>query len=207
MVKISIFCLIVLLFCDSTAKGQSFEQELRSAILTKPTLEFKIDSRNSFISRSNSRVLGLKLGLQFDNKLSFGIGYNRLWSDINRTQIIDGSIRSTKLQFQHFSPYTEYVFFRDEKWELSIPVQFGLGTTFFRIAGVDKKYKKRFVLSYEPAITVQYRLLKYCGLGLGIGYRLMLIDNPSIDEQFTSPVYLIKFRLYFEDLVNDLWRN
>jgi len=207
MVKILTSVLIVLLAVNITAKGQSFEQELRTAISTKPSLEFKIDSRNSFISRSNARVVGLKLGVQFDDKLSFGFGYNRLWSKIKRTAIINGLERVTELRFHHISPYSEYVFFRDERWELSIPVQFGFGSTFLSSETLDKKYKKKFVLSYEPAITVQYRFMKYLGAGIGIGYRLMIIDNPSIDEQFTSPVYLLKFRLYFEDFVNDLWHN
>lgn len=202
------FLLIIIFAFFSKLSGQSFEQELRNAISKKPTFEFKIDSRNSFISRTNARVVGFKVGIQYDHKLSFGLGYNQLWSNIERTSLIGGNFQNTNLKFHHFSPYTEYVFYRDDHWELSIPVQFGLGSTYQMIQGDEnKKYNRKFVLSYEPAITFQYRFLKYCGAGLGIGYRLMLIDNPSIDEQFTSPVYLIKFRVYFEDLVNDLWHN
>ncbi len=186
--------------------AQSFEQELKDAVKTKPTFEFRMDSRHSFINQKGVKTAGVKVGIQFAEKLSFGLGYNQLWSP--RTGIILENKVETKVQlgFFNFSPYVEYVFFRDKKWELSIPVQIGLGSSYYSIKSGSGKEKLRndFVMSYEPAITFQYRLLRYFGVGLGIGYRFMVIPNSKLEEKFTSPVYIFKTRIYFQDILRDL---
>lgn len=186
------------------ASSQSFEQELRDAISTRPKLELRLDSRHSFINQSGVKVFGLKAGVQFDNKLSFGIGYNRLWSPLSSEIVLRGVPTKVELGFSNFSPYVEYVFFRDKKWELSIPIQFGFGNSYYLRTIDDEKINRRFVMSYEPAITFQYRFLRYFGAGLGIGYRLMLKPNRELEETFTSPVYIFKTKVYFESLLKDL---
>ncbi len=189
--------------------AQEFEAELKEAIRQKPKLELRLDSRNSFINQSGVRVYGLKLGVQFDNKLSFGLGYNQLWSDVKNTIEYKEIEHRSRLRFYNISPYVSYVFYRDEKWELSIPVQFGFGSSFYQNRenfGPDKIHQK-FVVSYEPAITFQYRFLKYFGAGLGIGYRLMLKPNRELEERFTSPVYIFKTKIYFQDLLQDIKGN
>lgn len=184
--------------------SQSFEQELKKAVSKKPKLELRLDSRHSFINQSGVKVFGLKAGVQFDNKLSFGIGYNQLWSPVGKEIVEEGTLVKVELGYSHFSPYLEYVFFRDNKWELSIPVQFGFGNSYYLRKEDSKKINRQFVVSYEPAITFQYRFLKYFGAGLGIGYRLMLKPNRELEETFTSPVYIFKTKIYFERLLKDL---
>lgn len=201
------FFLLLLLFQWGFA--QDFEAELKQAIREKPKLELRLDSRNSFINQSGVRVYGLKVGVQFDNKLSFGLGYNQLWSEVNNSIEYKNVEHRSKLRFYNISPYVSYVFYRDEKWELSIPVQFGFGSSFYENTekfGPDKIYQK-FVISYEPAISFQYRFLKYFGAGLGIGYRLMLKPNRALEERFTSPVYIFKTKIYFQDLLQDIKGN
>lgn len=189
--------------------AQSFEEELREAIKTKPRLEIRLDSRNSFINQSGVRVFGVKGGVQFDNKLSFGLGYNQLWSTVKRKVKREGVYYESELVFYNFSPYVEYVFYRDERWELSIPVQFGFGTSYYenKERFGPKKLSQQFTMSYEPAITFQYRFLKYFGAGLGIGYRLMLKPNSEVEEKFTSPVYIFKTKIYFQDILRDIRAN
>lgn len=196
--------LTVVLFFGVQVLGQSFEQELKDAIATKPRFEIRLDSRHSFINQSGVKVFGVKAGVQFDNKLSFGLGYNRLWSPLDRSLEMGGALTNVQLGFFHVSPYVEYVFFRDKQWELSIPVQFGFGQSFYKRKEDGKKLNERFVISYEPAITFQYRFLRYFGAGLGIGYRLMLKPNRALEETFTSPVYIFKTKVYFQEILKDL---
>lgn len=187
------------------ANAQTFEEELRSAVKTKPKFEYRMDSRHSFINQTGVKTFGFKLGVQFQDKLSFGLGYNQLWSPLTRDLVIDNLEKEVELGFFNLTPYVEYVFYRDERWELSIPVQIGLGNSFYRkTSGSGDKIFKEFVLSYEPAITCQYRVLKYLGVGLGIGYRFMIVPNRQIEEKFTSPVFIFKSRIYFQDILRDL---
>lgn len=201
--------LLIQLGCLFPCFSQQFEQELKDAIKEKPRLELRLDSRHSFINQSGVRVYGLKVGIQFDNKLSFGLGYNQLHSTVKNRINFQGVDYNSELKFYHFSPYLEYVFYRDERWELSIPVQFGFGSSFYenKESRGPEKIGQQFIVSYEPAITFQYRFLKYFGAGMGIGYRLMLKPNSDIEEQFTSPVYIFKTKIYFQDLLRDLKGN
>lgn len=187
--------------------SQQFEQELKDALQEKPKLDLRLDSRHSFINQTGVKVFGVKAGIQFDNKLSFGIGYNRLWNPLERSILVDEVEYEVELGFYHISPYVEYVFYKDKKWILSIPVQFGFGSSFYNNResfGPDKFFSK-FVMSYEPAISFEYRILEYFGVGLGAGYRLMIIPNRQIREQFTSPVYIFKTNVYFEDIYRDIF--
>ena len=203
---------IVLFFCflfPALGFSQNFEEELKAALKENPELDLRLDSRHSFINQTGVKVFGVKAGVQFDNKLSFGIGYNQLWNPLERSINIEGLTYKVELGFFNISPYVEYVFYKDNRWVLSIPVQFGFGSSFYKNKeefGPDKFFSK-FVVSYEPAITFEYRFLKYFGAGLGVGYRLMIIPNAQIREQFTSPVYIFKTNIYFEDIYRDIFEK
>lgn len=204
MIRILFFLFVI---SSSTLKlrAQTFENEIQEAISSKPRLEFKFDGRNTFISQNGVRFFGFKAGLQFDRKLSIGLGYNFLWSELREDVSYAGQLQPSELVFRYFSPYLDYVFYRDSRWQLSIPVQIGLGESFYRpLDGQrNKKLSRGFVASYEPAIAFEYRFLEYFGIGMGVGYRLMLIPNKKVEEQFTSPVYIFKLKVYFERLVDD----
>lgn len=201
--------LIVLLSSGFILQAQNFEEELRTAMKSKPTFEFKLDSRNAFISNTGVRVFGFKLGLNYDDKLSLGLGYNKLWSHPTNQINYEGVEYKANIDYYYISPYLEYTFYRDDVWEFSIPVQFGLGESWYEFESETSKHNihRKFVLSYEPAITVQYTFLKYFGLGAGVGYRLMIVPNRSIDEQFTSPVYIFKFKIFFQEIYRDIARK
>ena len=207
MEKLRIYLTFLFVFiCVSNISGQSFEQELKEAIKTSPRFEFRMDSRHSFINQRGVKTAGFKLGVQFAEKLSFGLGYNQLWSPLSNTISYDSRSVDVELGFWNISPYVEYVFFRDKRWELSIPVQAGLGRSFYKNESElgDPIIRSEFVISYEPAITFQYRILKYFGAGFGVGYRFMVVSNGQLEEQFTSPVYIFKTRIYFQDILKDL---
>jgi len=197
------FCIYVL---SVACSAQEFEAELKDAIHARPRLEARFDSRTSFINQRGVRVSGFKLGLQFADKLSFGIGYNYLGSRYRRNLEVDNSSYFVRLRFNVISPYLEYVFYQDKRWELSIPVQFGFGQSYYSNENDlgPTRFEEGFVMTYEPAITFQYRFLKYFGAGMGVGYRLMVVPNKGIEENFTSPVYIFKVKLYFQDLMSDI---
>lgn len=206
MHKLLFFLFLFYVFSFNTI-GQEFEEEIKEAFKTTPSIDFRLDSRSSFISSSNVRIFGVKVGLQYANKISLGIGYNQLVSDLNNSRIsIGDSLYSGRLNYKYLSPYIEYIFYQDKQWEFSIPVQFGIGNTFYSNNNNTKPSEifKKTVLSYEPAITFQYRFLKYFGAGMGVGYRLMIVPNKQIEERFTSPVYLFKFKVYFQELYRDV---
>jgi hypothetical protein len=191
--------------------SQSFEKDIRDALKKKPLLDLRLDSRHSFINQAGVSMFGIKAGVEFDQKLRFGIGFNILTTDLFTTiAFIDNGLIKTsndaRLTFYNFSPYVEYVFYKDDRWEISIPVQFGLGNSYYSLKTNNGRINRNrhLTLSYEPAITAQYKLLKYFGPGFGVGYRLMIVDNKAIKESFNSPVYIFRFKIFFGEIYNDL---
>lgn len=189
--------------------AQNFEQEIVNSLQSKPKFDARIDSRNSFINQSGVRVFGLKAGIQYENKISIGIGYNFLWSEINKRITNKGQLLNVDLGYYYFSPYVEYVFYEDPRWQLSIPVQFGFGESYYKNKKLEgpRFIARKFVASYEPAIAFQYRFLKYFGAGMGVGYRLMIVPNRNVEEKFTSAVYIFKLKVYFDQLMKDFGYN
>ena len=193
--------------------AQSFEEDVLDALESKPKLDLRLDSRHSFINQGGVSVFGIKGGIEYDRKLRFGLGFNILTTRQSRTvnYIENGQQKkdeNARLVFYNFSPYVEYVFFKQKKWEISVPVQIGFGTSYYNYYTLSGKQEdsRKFVLTYEPAITAQYTLLKYFGPGLGIGYRLMIVDNKAIEESFNSPVYIFRMKVFFGVIYDDLFK-
>ncbi len=177
------------------AQPEVFEANIREAVHSKPKFTIKLDNRNSFVTNTFVRTFGIKAAVSYRKIIEFGIGYNFLISNYKKT--ID-NLEQT-LYYNYLSPYVQYNFLVKKKFEIQLPVQFGAGYSYFEYLG--KVSHKAFVVSYEPAITFIYKPVKFIGVGIGTGYRLMLVSNTKIDEQFTSPIYLYKMIFYFNELI------
>lgn len=177
-------------------------ESIGESLKEKPKLYFNFSTRNSFITNQYAKVRDIKAGLTYNKQFTLALGYSWLNSNFETT-LKDGN--NAKLKMRYITPYIEYSFLEKNNIEVTIPVHLGLGVSFYE--DEDKKqYNKSFILTYEPAMTLTYRLLKYFGVGGGIGYRIMLIGNNSINENFTSPIYLLKTKLFIGDIYNDIFK-
>ena len=192
-----------LVLIASSLRAQYFETELKEAMKSDPRFIAYLDGRGAFISTNGVRVFGVKAGLQYAEKLTFGFGYNQLSSQYVNYIQYEGVEERVELRYWYISPFVEYTFYRDRQWELFIPVQFGLGESYY-LTSKDEVIKFGWVFSYEPAIGFQYRFWEVFGAGFGVGYRLMIVPNRQLEERFTSPVYMLKFKVYFDDLMEKL---
>lgn len=193
------------------ALPEDFEKVILNSLKTKPKLFFKFDSRNSFISSQKAFINGFKIGLDYNNVMRIGGGIAYLQGDILKDYkniYYPGSTTVARLHFNYFNSFAEYVFFKNKKWQFTIPVQIGFGSSYFEYIDFTKKKIKldeRPVFLYEPSITGQYKFFSWLGCGGGIGYRLMLINNRSIKQKFTSPIYELGLRFFFRDLYKSLF--
>ncbi|MBP8822754.1 MAG: hypothetical protein KBH07_03850 [Flavobacteriales bacterium] len=174
-----------------------------------PRFVAKLDTRGSFISNSNVRVWGVKVGLEHAGRLQYGLGWSMLASEVQRLRTVDGQGGvPVRLRLGYLAPYVEYAFYARGPWEARIPVQLGVGQGSLAYTGVDGRQRtlvRSFLLVYEPAMTIQYRFLKYFGAHAGWGFRLMLVRT-ELDETLTAPVYLLGLKVFMGDLWRDLRR-
>jgi hypothetical protein len=166
------------------------------------TPSFKFDTRNSFITGSATKVYGIKAGVSFGKRLSLGVGYNFIGTELMENVVVNDENVSAEIRMNYVAPFIEYSFYQRGPWELITPIQLGVGNSFLEYSTPDGKrtMNKGRVVLYEPGMAFEYKIAKILGVGIGMGYRIMLKNNRGIEQQFTSPVYALRVRLIFDEL-------
>jgi len=195
------------------SQAQLFDT-IKSDMKTKPVFHYKLDSRSAFIGNRNANVWGIKMGIGYNKRIRFGIGYNylksRLPAKVNLISPQTGEPIKTRLRLRYISFYTEYVYFKKNKWELSVPVQLGIGSTkYVAFTDPNENYQSKghLIVLYEPCLSVNYRIVPFIAVGTEMGLRLALVKNRSVNEQITAPIYVFKVLIYWADMINYFWPN
>jgi hypothetical protein len=182
-----------------------FEHEFKKSFDTKPKLDVKLDNRFSFIRNSALKTIGIKVGLNFSSKFKVGLGINQMLAPIETTtKDEEGNVVPVSLKYFYFSPYIEYVYYSSKRWEFSLSTQLGFGGASYQYKNTEGekiKLKESTVLSYEPAMLIDYKIVRWVGIGTGVGYRMVYYKEPGVPEQFSSPQYVIKLKVYLGEIV------
>jgi len=203
-------------FCTSYAQNDS----IRIAE-GKPKLVFSFDGRYSFVKYDAVNIAGLKLGVDFNNKWRVGIGFYGLLkpADYNSTARIPIGANGTIVPFHsntklwYGAIYGEYVIIHRKRWELSIPIQFGIGKTKIDASPNDSlgiKYREyinqgdlnKTVFIVEPSITGYYKVFNWIGVGTGVGYRQLIGADHRLNSIFNNPIFIIKAKLFLGDFID-----
>lgn len=205
------FLLLSVFISFSVFSLGQFEEEIKQSLSSRPKFTIRFDNRNSIISNWGARINSVKAGLEYNNIICFGAGYEWLGSDIKRNKyiMINSIVTDTTTMFiklKYLSFFTEYKFYHDKKWEFYLPVSFGIGSTYYRYYYNDHfiNEKNTLALIYETSMIGQYKIIPWFAVGAGIGYRIMLKGNNLMDENFTSPIYILKAKLLFGQILEDL---
>jgi len=204
MKKYFIFFLVIFSFNISQAQ---LIDSIKVALKSKPRISFRFDNRHSFVSTTSAKINALKIGLEYDYVFRMGLGYNQLYSTVSRNEVLrhDGIPYDTVksyLKLWFISAYAEYVFFLSKRWEFSVPLQLGMGFSKFNYTFNNEKFTNRrhIIANYEAGINGHYKLIPGLGVGAGIGYSLILVDNPAINENFNTPIYSFKIKIFLGEI-------
>ena len=194
-----------IVFAQIDVEPEVFEDEFRKSFRSKPKLDVKFDNRFSFIQDNALRTIGLKVGLSFRRKFKVGLGVNQMLVPTERIITLgDNSFVNADLEYFYFSPYIEYVYYNSKRWEFSLATQLGIGGASYQYTNNEGKKIKAVestVLSYEPAMLIDYKIVRWVGIGTGVGYRLIFHKSPGVTEDFSSPEYVIKLKIYLGEIV------
>lgn len=85
---------------------------------------------------------------------------------------------------------------------MSILLQLGLGKTYYRYSLLGEKYRlnESLIFIYEPAISVEYKIMKLVGVGVDAGFRFMVTDYRNVNQKFNSPTYAFKLLIYYHEI-------
>ncbi len=206
-VSFKIIVFIFLLLLKIHPLSAQFIDSIKASLKQKPKFTFRFDNRNSFISNKSAVINGFKVGVEFAHTLRLGAGYHRLVSDFYKPQIIKSKSAvidtiESELKLNYISNYIEYVFYKKNRWEFSCPLSIGIGNTRYEYLYNNTEFQrdKKIVVICETGVSGDYKLFSWIGIGMEAGYRLMLINNKAIDENFNSIIYVLKIKLFLSDL-------
>lgn len=204
--------LLLFFFIIPIVLYSQFEENIKVSLKENPSPFIKLDSKNSIISNWGARISSIKTGLEFNHTLCFGMGYEWLASDIYRSEIVYAGNQTEvtvkkKLEMNYISLFTEYNYYNYKKWQFYVPISVGIGESHYKYRFDEIEYNENntLILLYETEMIAEYRIIKYVGVGLGVGYRLLLKGKSDMNENFTSPIYILKLKIYFSDIYKDIF--
>ena len=197
-----LFSLFVLIFCCTNAQTINLVDSLRFVFRQRVSPSIKFETRNSFITGTTATVYGVKGGVNFGTRLSVGLGYNFIGTELTEEVIFEGELVRADIRMNYIAPFVEYSFYQRGPWVVSTPIQFGIGNSFLCYDSETgrRNFSKGPVVVYEPGMAFEFKILKLIGVGAGMGYRIMLKNNRDIEQQFTSPIYALRVRLIFDEI-------
>lgn len=206
------FAFFLLFLCLATVSTQAqlinSPREIPAAFRQSPKLLVGLDSRRSFVSGRDVKVMGVRVGLDFEKRARVGFGVYTLASEFNRNFIrtdffgVVDTIESS-LRFAYMTGYFEYVLLATKHWEVSIPFHLGVGDVSF--TKLDQE-PKAFVLG-EVLILANYKIFPFLGLAAGVGYRQILLGGYPIRENFDAPSYSFGIKFWAGYLVEKLLKK
>lgn len=186
----------ILLGCSFLCQAQIGQWLSDNVKHHSPSPLVRLETRNSFISSNNVQMKGLQLGFKYGEQLKLGMGiYGLANKSIQKT-------RGTGLiDVTYIAPFIEYNFFRKGRYSASMPLLFGLGQVTLEN---ERFIEKKAMAFYETVLVGNYHFLKYFSAGLGLGYRVALVNTSNYGVSLNSPIYLLKFNVYFKDIFRDI---
>lgn len=204
-----IYILLLFWLFYIATKAQPALDTIKGSFKQKPALFAKFDTRNSFINNSRAKIFGIKLGLNYGKRVHVGVGYNQLYppaKDFNKQVYYTNSFGlldsvTSRLRLYYIATYMEYIFYHTNHWELSMPLQLGIGKTYYKyeLFGQKRVRDESLNLIYEPAISIGYKFVKWLGVGADAGFRFMITGDSRL-YQFNSPTYAFKVLIYYNEL-------
>jgi hypothetical protein len=217
VLKKTIPFLFLLLLSITAAKAQPAMDTIQYALQQKPKPFAKLDSRNSFINNSIVNIFGAIAGVNFGKKISFGLGYNQLYhppktfdQDIEYINALGKPyFISSGLRFYYISLAMEYSFYQTKHWEISMPLQIGVGRTYYQydLNGIQTKVEKKTSFVYEPTISVDYKIVKWVGIGADFGYRFFVSKDKKLNSELNSPIVTIGLAIYYSEIYKSIFPN
>lgn len=173
---------------------------IRVSLTHKPTLYVNYNTRNSFISNQRAQVRGIAIGANFNKQFTIALGYNWLITDFEKIGVLGDTSR---LKMRYLTPFLEYSFLEKNNLEVTIPIYLGFGRAFY-LDKQSNRNNQNFVMLYEPSMKVTYRFFRYFNVSAGLGIRMILAGNTTLNQNFITPTYTLGAGVFLADIYKDV---
>ncbi len=212
--KIKLHTSILLFSCFIATAG---EPKSLKFDWNKPKPFFQFESSNVLFDKLD-HTNGFSGGLEFGKKYRFSIGFHKTKPDLIEIKIVNAQDAAntiygdpavlTTIKMWTIPLGIEYIFLNKEPYQISASANLGLGESYFNYrdkSGKSHKLNNHFAANTEVSVAAQYIILKWFGVGASIGYRLMLINNHSINHNFNSPLYQFGIKVFPGEIYHSLF--
>ena len=167
----------------------------------------KVETRNSFVQTHYASFLGVRAGFEFKFPVRCGIGYYWMLTNLDSKFYKPANFGKTaptaQPKLRYAIGYVDFSFYEEDDWTLSVPVQIGVGESYYKSSESDR-FANGLVVPMELGVSVDYLFTKWMGFGVGLGYRIMLKGNQQVKENFNSPYYQFRFNIAFSEIFRGL---
>jgi hypothetical protein len=196
---------------------------IQASLSKPPRLIGGFATKTTFINGFSSPIFTARAGVDYGNRIRMGAGIS--WLQLSNYEkgkdntpfYLDKSFTDSSgphtvhpaLQFRYVNLFLDYVYYNSGRWQFSIPIQFGIGDSRYKynFNGENIIESRKVIFLYEPDVSGQFKIMKWFGVGLDVGYRIMILSNKNIGTKFNSPVYDIKALIYWGELYKTVSRK
>jgi hypothetical protein len=102
-----------------------------------------------------------------------------------------------------------YTFYQTKHWELTMPLQIGVGDAYYQyqLNGVKTKTDENINFIYEPTISVNYKIIKWIGIEADLGYRFIVTQNKRLNQQLNAPIFALGISIYYSEIFKSVFPN
>lgn len=169
-----------------------------------------LDARRSFVLDSTTKFSGLKIGVTIKEKHRLGFGFYWMPKSlslpglkIDKLKYPDAS-DTLKFKFNYTSIFYQPVLFANKRWDISTPVQLGVGRIrlFYRDTSNtrDVQFLEAGVPIFTLSTVVQFKIFRWIGIGSGLGYRAALTSDDEVKNAINAPFYNFQLKIFIGEL-------
>ena len=176
----------------------------------KYKFNFQLDNRLSDIGGYRITIFGGKIGVQYKNKLRFGVGASFITNPVDITGTLKVRVRKKlvtestedRINFWYISLFSDWILYKNERWECFITEQIGYGSPVYTstVNNVVVKQTEIPLLVNEFSGQINYKFLPWLGAGTGFGYRNIWNGNADVKSTFNAPIFIARLIVYPEIL-------
>ncbi|MCC2546752.1 hypothetical protein LJY25_09885 [Hymenobacter sp. BT175] len=167
---------------------------------------FQFDNRYSILTHRLVGIYGLKLGLEWRGRWRAGAGGYLMSSGIPAVRPVPaelptGSVAEDRLRY--VVGFGEYVLVGTPRWEVSLPLQVGVGTHFSRYIlpdGSRTNSEKTVIWLLEPSVSSHVRAFRWFAVGAGLGWRQPVFVSGELQRELNGPIFYGRAKLFLGDL-------
>lgn len=171
---------------------------------------FVLDARRSFVLDKKTKFNGFKLGVSIKERHRLGLGVYGMQNpirlpglQIDKQEYPDAS-DTLLFNFNYTSIFYQPVLFVNKRWEISTPHQLGIGKIRLYYRDTTDTKDVLFLEGAVPMFTVssvfQFKIFRWIGLGLGVGYRMAISSDDDVKNAVNAPFYNFQLKVFLGEI-------